>query len=99
MLPVLRLGLDALSFGFAVFDQELKLVVWNRAFRALRDYPAVLCRAGTDIGDLYHFNAERGEYGAGDVDKQVRLRLVRPTAVRRTTSRPAAARTRELLPF
>ena len=77
MLPLLRFGLDALSFGFGVFDQELQLVVWNRAFRDLRDYPAALCRAGTAIADLYRFNAERGDYGAGEVDEQVRLRLTR----------------------
>ena len=60
-----------------MFDQELQLVVWNRAFRDLRDYPAALCRAGTAIADLYRFNAERGDYGAGAVDEQVRLRLTR----------------------
>jgi adenylate cyclase len=77
MVPLLRLGLDALSFGFAVFDQDLKLVACNRAFRDLRGYPTALCQPGTEIEDLYRFNAERGDYGPGDVDAHVRSRLAR----------------------
>jgi adenylate cyclase len=75
MAPLLRVGLDALSFGFAVFDRDLKLVACNRAFRDLRGYPASLCEPGTEIEDLYRFNAERGDYGPGDIDTHVRSRL------------------------
>ena len=50
--PLLRAGLDALNFGSAVFDKELKLVKSNRAFRDLRSYPTALCKAGTDIMDF-----------------------------------------------
>ena len=46
---VIRSGLDALSFGFAVFDRDLKLITCNRAFGDLRGYPAELCRAGTGV--------------------------------------------------
>ena len=75
--PLLRVGLDALSFGFAVFDRDLRLIACNRAFRVLRGYPPALCRAGTVIEDLYRFNAGRGDYGAGDVDLHVEERLAR----------------------
>ena len=50
--PLLRAGLDALNFGFAVFDKDLKLVKSNRAFRELRSYPTALCAPGTDIMDF-----------------------------------------------
>ena len=33
---LLRAGLDTLTFGFAIFDHDLKLVASNRAFRTLR---------------------------------------------------------------
>ncbi len=75
--PLMRAALDALSFGFAVFDRDLKLVASNKAFRTLRGYPAALCQPGTGIAELYRFNAERGDYGPGDVEAQVAFRLDR----------------------
>ncbi len=75
--PLIRAALDALSFGFAVFDRDLKLVASNKAFRTLRGYPSALCKPGTDIVELYRFNAERGDYGPGDVEAQVTSRLDR----------------------
>jgi PAS domain-containing protein len=75
--PVVRIALDALTFGSAVFGQDLKLVACNRAFRDLRGYPAALCRPGAAIADLYRFNAERGDYGPGDIEGHVRARLAR----------------------
>ena len=75
--PLLRAGLDALSFGFAVFDKDLKLVASNRAFRDLRSYPSALCQPGTEIAELYRFNAERGDYGPGDIEAHVESRLTR----------------------
>ncbi len=59
--PLFRAGLDALSFGFAVFDKDLKLIRSNKAFRTLRGYPAALCRPGTEIIEFYRFNADRGD--------------------------------------
>jgi class 3 adenylate cyclase len=61
--PLLRAGLDTLSFGFAIFDRDLKLVVCNRAFRTLRGYPATLCKRGTELIEFYRFNAKRGADG------------------------------------
>ena len=79
---LLRAGLDTLAFGFAIFDQDLKLVTCNKAFRTLRAYPAALCKAGTPIIDLYRFNAQRGDYGSGDVEVLAKLRLNRVSARR-----------------
>jgi class 3 adenylate cyclase/PAS domain-containing protein len=72
-----RAGLDALSFGFAVFDKDLRLVESNKTFRTLRGYPASLCKPGTDIIELYRFNAERGDYGVGDVESHAKSRVAR----------------------
>jgi PAS domain-containing protein len=80
---LLEAGLDALSFGFAIFDKDLKLVTSNQTFRKLRGYPAALCRPGTDIIELYRFNAERGDYGAGDAEAQAKSRLERVRERRR----------------
>jgi class 3 adenylate cyclase/PAS domain-containing protein len=74
---VLDAGLDALDFGFAIFDRNLKLVARNKAFAELRGYPAELCKAGTDIIEFYRFNAERGDYGPGDAEAQAMSRMER----------------------
>ena len=74
---LIRAGLDTLNFGFAIFDSDLKLVANNKAFRTLRGYPAALCKPGTEIIEFYRFNAERGDYGPGDVEEHARSRLNR----------------------
>ena len=70
-------GLDALNLGFAIFDQNLKLVANNKSFSELRGYPVELLQPGTDIIELYRFNAERGDYGLGDAEAQAMSRIER----------------------
>jgi len=74
---VVESGLDALDFGFAIFDQNLKLIANNEAFIELRGYPTTLCKPGLDIIELYRFNAERGDYGPGDAEAQAISRMER----------------------
>ena len=76
-VPLLRAAIDAVSFGFGVFDEDLKLVIWNKAFRTLRGYPPALCKPGTEIIEFLRFNAKRGDYGEGDIDDLVRSRWAR----------------------
>ncbi len=61
--------IENLPCGLSVFDAELRLVVHNTEMRRLLDLPESLF-AGTEprFEQLARFNAERGEYGAGDVD-------------------------------
>ena len=75
--PLIDAGLDALDVGFAIFDKNLKLLTSNRAFRTLRGYPVALTRPGTDIIELYRFNAARGDYGPGDAEAQAISRMER----------------------
>jgi class 3 adenylate cyclase/PAS domain-containing protein len=77
---LLRAGLDTLTFGFAIFDHDLKLVTSNRAFRTLRGYPSALCEPGTALAEFYRFNAERGDYGPGNAEAQAKTRLNRVRA-------------------
>lgn len=76
---VLQAGLDLLDQGFTVFDRELRLVAWNRAFLRLLNFPDALVRPGAPFESFLRYNAERGEYGPGDIEQQVaeRVRLVR----------------------
>lgn len=70
-------GIDALDSGISVFDNALCLVAGNRRFLELLDFPEHFGRRGTPLETFFRFNAQRGEYGAGDLDAQVAERLAR----------------------
>ena len=72
---LLLAGLDLLDQAIAVFDATPKLVTWNKAMLRLLDFPESMVRVGTPFEDFARFNAERGEYGPGDVDTLVRERV------------------------
>ena len=62
--------------GICMFDKHLNTVVCNTRLKEMLEYPAKLFSSGNPkIEDLFRFNAERGEYGPGDVDEHVRKRI------------------------
>jgi diguanylate cyclase (GGDEF)-like protein/PAS domain S-box-containing protein len=61
--------------GVSVINSDLQLVVANRRFRQIFDLPESLCQPGTRFETLMRYNAERGDYGPGDPDAQVRERV------------------------
>jgi len=68
-------ALNHLDQGITVFDHKLRLVAWNRRWYELLDFPKELAVANQHIEALFQFNAERGEYGEGDIEKQVAERV------------------------
>jgi signal transduction histidine kinase len=70
-------GLDRLEQGLAIFGPDLCLVLCNRRALQLLDLPESFARPGTALEDVFRYNAERGEYGPGDVPTQVRERMAR----------------------
>ncbi|MFT3759569.1 PAS-domain containing protein [Thauera sp.] len=72
---LLMAGLDLLDQAIAVFDATPKLVTWNKTMQRLLDFPESLFRVGTPFEAFARFNAERGEYGEGDVEKLVAARM------------------------
>ncbi|NTV10048.1 MAG: PAS domain-containing protein, partial [Zoogloea sp.] len=72
---LLLAGLDLLDQGIAVFDATPQLVTWNKAFLRLLDFPEQMVRVGTPFEDFVRYNAGRGEYGEGDIDRQVTERM------------------------
>ena len=76
-LALLLAGLDLIDQGFIVVDADLRLVAANRTLFKLFGFPPEMSRVGTPFADFVRYNAERGEYGAGDVEaivaEQVRL--------------------------
>ena len=72
---MLQAGLDLLDQGITVFDADLRLVAWNQPFLRLLDFPQTLARVGTPFEAFIRYNAERGEYGPGEVEALVSERL------------------------
>ena len=74
-MDVLRAAFEALPTGVSVFDGELRLVFANHQFREVMGFPESLSQPGASLETLFRFNAERGEYGAGEIDTLVAERL------------------------
>ena len=71
----LQAGVDLLDRGLSVFDAELRMVAWNRAFLQLLDFPAELAFVGASFESFIRYNARRGEYGDQPEDEAVRERV------------------------
>ncbi|QKK10708.1 MAG: diguanylate cyclase [Pseudomonadota bacterium] len=74
-LENLRDVLEYIDQGITMFDADLRLVVCNRRFLDMMDYPAEMGKVGTPFERFMRINAARGEYGEGDAETQVRERL------------------------
>jgi Na+/proline symporter/signal transduction histidine kinase len=72
---LLQATLENVRQGISVFDRELRLVCWNRRFRDLLDLPPAFGRVGVTLNEILRFNAERGDYGPGDLATLVAERL------------------------
>ncbi len=72
---VLQATLDAMAQGISVVDKDLNMRALNRQFCKLMDFPEEMALRGARYEDFVRHNAERGEYGAGDIDTLVRERV------------------------
>ena len=61
--------------GISYVNSELVIEMCNAKFGELLELPAELCQPGVSVEKLARFNAERGEYGSGDVEELVRTRV------------------------
>ena len=89
---LLQHGLDHTRQGVTVFDQELRLMCWNRAFQDLFDLPADLMRFGVGLDEIVSYNARRGLYGKttkADVIAQRIASLVQETEPQRLRLLPS----------
>ncbi|HVL71187.1 MAG TPA: hybrid sensor histidine kinase/response regulator [Beijerinckiaceae bacterium] len=72
---LLQHALDHAQQGITVFDRDLRLLAWNRAFIDLYGLPPELVRIGVGLDEIVRFNAERGSYGPGPVETVAARRL------------------------
>jgi signal transduction histidine kinase/HPt (histidine-containing phosphotransfer) domain-containing protein len=72
---------ENLPCGVSVFDSELQLVASNRKYREILGLPDALFEpARPRYESFVRFGAERGEYGAGEVDAIVAARVAEARA-------------------
>lgn len=71
---MLRSIVDHLPQGVSVFDDQLRLKVWNSVLLDVLELPPEAVYADVPFEALILFPARRGEYGPGDPAEQVRAR-------------------------
>jgi len=74
---VLHRTLESIDQGVSMVDAELRVVAFNRRFLELLQFPPGRFRPGMSFEEFIRYNAERGEYGPGNVDAQVQERMQR----------------------
>ena len=66
---------ENMAEGISVTDADLNLVAFNHRFLDLLGFPEDRFEIGDPFEKFIRYNAERGEYGPGDPDQQVRERV------------------------
>jgi diguanylate cyclase (GGDEF)-like protein len=75
-IGLLEAVIDNFPGGLLLFDKDLRLVLCNDQQRKLLEYPDALFAPGNPhIEQIFRFNAKRGEYGLGDAEELVKMRM------------------------
>ncbi len=93
-LTYLQAVVSSMPQGISVFDEELRLRVWNQGFLNVLSLPEEAVYEGVPFADLIRIPATRGEYGPGSVESHVQritelARQFQPHCFERT--RPSGA--------
>ncbi len=72
---MIEAGLDNIDQAMTIFDQDLKLIYANSKCHDLLGLPKELMAPGTYLGDIFRYNAMSGEYGVGDIEELIKVRI------------------------
>jgi PAS domain S-box-containing protein len=72
---LLQATMENITQGISVVDAQMRVVAWNRRYLDLLGYPDGMVYVGRPVADLIRWNAEQGEMGPGDPERQVQKRL------------------------
>ncbi|MDO8606650.1 MAG: bacteriohemerythrin [Phaeospirillum sp.] len=68
-------ALDSIELAVLVLDADFRIIFVNNRYRQVFDITESQCRSGVNFIDLAWFLADRGEFGAGEVETIVTERL------------------------
>lgn len=68
---ILNTIIEHFPSGISVTDPDLHVIKFNRRFRELLDLPEQLLTGEATLESFIRFNAQRGEYGAIDIESHV----------------------------
>ncbi len=74
-LQTLQAALDFVDQGFTLYGLDLRLIAWNKSFLRLLDFPPEMAYVGAPFTSFIRYNAQRGDYGPGDVQAMVDERV------------------------
>lgn len=72
---LMQAALESMDEGFTVFDLNLQLLAWNKRFLQQYGISDSFAQVGTRFEDFIRLNAQRGEYGPGDIESLVAERV------------------------
>lgn len=72
---ILEATMENMDQGITMIDDNLKSIALNTKFLELLELPADKFGDGFSMEEAFRYNAERGEYGDGDIEEQVRERI------------------------
>lgn len=72
---ILQAMIDNFPAGVSVMDDDLSVVLFNQRLLDLLELPPNHFQMGDPLEKFLRYNAERGDYGTGNSDEQVRQRI------------------------